>query len=130
MVTLRRLKAVVIAVCVAAIPAMIVGSVLDRNGIALFGGLCAAVAIGCLLVATSVMPFNRPVPVEEEAARVEGLIQDLTAQGVDEALCDVLRRPQRGVVHVVDGAHGAWTARELDMTYWRSFDFAPERAVR
>ena len=85
MVTLRRLKAVVIAVCVAAIPTMIVGSVLDRNGIALFGGLCAAVAIGCLLVATSVMPFNRPVPVEEEAARVEGLIQDLTAQGVDEA---------------------------------------------
>ena len=84
MVALRRLRGAVIAVCVAAIPTMIVGSVLDRNGIALFGGLCAAIAIGCLLVATTVAPVARPVTAEDEAARVETLIQDLTRLGADE----------------------------------------------
>jgi multisubunit Na+/H+ antiporter MnhB subunit len=84
MVMLRRLRAVVIAVCVAAIPTMIVGSVLDRNGGALFGGLCAAIAIGCLLVATTVAPVARPVTAEDEAARVEALIAEVTRQGADE----------------------------------------------
>ena len=85
MVAVTRLRWVVIAVCVAAIPTMIVGSVLDRNGIALTAGLCAAVAIGCLLVATTVAPMARPVTAEDEAARVEALIRDITAQGADEA---------------------------------------------
>jgi hypothetical protein len=80
----RRIRAVVIVVCVAAIPTMIVGSVLDRNGIALFGGLCAAVAISCLLVATAVGPGPRPVSTEDEAARVEALVNDLTRAGADE----------------------------------------------
>jgi hypothetical protein len=84
MVMLRRLRAVVIAVCVAAIPTMIVGSVLDRNGVALFGGLCAAIAIGCLLVATTVAPIARPITAEDEAARVEALIAEVTRQGADE----------------------------------------------
>ncbi|MEY2419372.1 MAG: hypothetical protein QOG90_2052 [Actinomycetota bacterium] len=84
MVAVRRLRAVVIAVCVAAIPTMIVGSVIDRNGIALFGGLCAAIAIGCLLVATTVAPVARPVTAEDEAARVETLIGEVTAQGAEE----------------------------------------------
>lgn len=64
---------------------MIVGSILERNGIALFGGLCAALAIGCLLVATTVTGGAKPVTAEDEAARVEALISDLTAQGADEA---------------------------------------------
>lgn len=85
MVALVRLRYVVIAVCLAAIPTMIVGSILERNGIALFGGLCAAIAVSCLLVATTVTPFARPVTAEEEASRVETLIQDLAAQGADEA---------------------------------------------
>jgi hypothetical protein len=84
MVAVRRLRVGVIAVCVAAIPTMIVGSVLDRNGIALFGGLCAVIAIGCLLVATTVAPVSRPVTAEDEAARVEALIGEVTKQGADE----------------------------------------------
>ena len=84
MVAARRLRAVVIAVCVAAIPTMIVGSILDRNGIALFGGLCAAIAIGCLLVATTVAPMPRPITAEDEAARVEALIGEVVGQGADE----------------------------------------------
>jgi multisubunit Na+/H+ antiporter MnhB subunit len=84
MVAVTRLRWVVIAVCVAAIPTMIVGSVIDRNGIALTGGLCAAVAIGCLLVATTVAPVSRPVTAEDEAARVEGLIRDVVNMGADE----------------------------------------------
>ncbi len=84
MVAVRRLRAVVIAVCAAAIPTMIVGSVLDRNGVALFGGLCAAIAIGGLLVATTVAPVARPITAEDEAARVESLIAEVTAQGADE----------------------------------------------
>jgi len=84
MVAARRLRAVVIAVCVAAIPTMIVGSILDRNGVALFGGLCAAIAIGCLLVATTVAPVARPVTAEDEAARVETLIAEVVGQGADE----------------------------------------------
>jgi hypothetical protein len=83
-VAARRLRAVVIAVCVAAIPTMIVGSILDRNGVALFGGLCAAIAIGCLLVATTVAPMARPITAEDEAARVEALIGEVTQQGADE----------------------------------------------
>jgi len=85
MIALRRLRAVVIAVCVASIPTMIVGSILERNGVALFAGLCAAIAIGCLLVATTVAPVAKPNSAEDEAARVEALITDLAAQGVDEA---------------------------------------------
>jgi hypothetical protein len=84
MVAARRLRVFVIAVCAAAIPTMIVGSILDRNGIALFGGLCAAIAIGCLLVATTVAPMTRPVTAEDEAARVEALITEVTNQGADE----------------------------------------------
>jgi hypothetical protein len=64
---------------------MIVGSVLDRNGIALTAGLLAATAIGCLLVATTVAPIQRPITAEDEAARVEALIGEVTAQGADEA---------------------------------------------
>ena len=85
MVNLRRLRVAVIVVCVAAIPTMIVSSILDRNGYALFGGMCAAVAIGCLLVATTVAPFDKPVTAEEEGARVEQLIEQLAQQGADEA---------------------------------------------
>ncbi len=84
MVAVTRLRWVVIAVCIAAIPTMIVGSIIDRNGIALTGGLCAAVAIGCLLVATTVAPVARPVTAEDEASRVEALIQDLARGGADE----------------------------------------------
>lgn len=84
MVALRRLRVAVIVVCVAAIPTMIVSSILGRNGYALFGGMSAAVAIACLVVATTVVPFDKPVSAEEEAARVEGLIQQLASQGADE----------------------------------------------
>jgi hypothetical protein len=63
---------------------MIVGSILDRNGVALFGGLCAAIAIGCLLVATTVAPMARPITAEDEAARVEALIGEVVGQGADE----------------------------------------------
>ena len=90
MVAVARLRYIVIAICVAAIPTMIVGSVLDRNGVALFGGLCAALAIGCLLVATAVAPGPRPVTAEDEAARVESLINDAIRQGADEATARAL----------------------------------------
>jgi multisubunit Na+/H+ antiporter MnhB subunit len=90
MVAVTRLRWVVIAVCVAAIPTMIVGSVLDRNGLALTAGLCAAVAIGCLLVATTVAPIARPVTAEDEAARVETLVGEVVSQGADEATARAL----------------------------------------
>jgi len=85
MVAVRRLRVLVILVCVAAIPTMIVGSILDRNGVALFGGMCAAIAISCLLVATTVAPGPRPITTEDEAQRVETIITTLSAEGVDEA---------------------------------------------
>ncbi len=84
MVAVTRLRLVVIVVCVAAIPTMIVGSIIDRNGIALTAGLCAAIAIGCLIVAITVAPIPRPVAAEDEAARVEALIQELVTRGAEE----------------------------------------------
>ena len=85
MVNLRRLRIAVIVVCVAAIPTMIVVVDSRPQRLALFGGMCAAVAIACLLVATTVVPFDKPVSAEEEAARVEALIAQLVTQGADEA---------------------------------------------
>ncbi|MEY2397947.1 MAG: hypothetical protein QOJ00_1121 [Actinomycetota bacterium] len=104
MVELRRLRGVVIAVCVAAIPTMIVGSILDRNGIALFGGLCAATAIGCLLVATTVAPVAKPNSADDEAARVESLINDLARSGADEA---TLRGLARAAIRLGRAQQGA-----------------------
>ncbi len=52
---------------------------------ALTAGLVAAIAIGCLLVATTVAPGPRPVTADDEAARVESLVGDLTGRGADEA---------------------------------------------
>ena len=112
MVAARRLRGVVIAVCVAAIPTMIVGSVINRNGIALFGGLCAAIAIGCLLVATTVAPMAKPVTAEDEAARVETLIGDLTRQGADEATARALAQAAIRLGRAQAGGEGTRSAAD------------------
>ncbi len=117
MVALRRLRLVVIAVCVAAIPTMIVGSVLDRNGVALFGGMCAATAVTCLLVATTVAPAPKPFSAEEEGQRVEGLIQQLHAQGADEATLRGLAQAAIRLGHAQSGyGAGARSAADAQQT--------------
>ena len=88
-VTVRRIVA---ALCVAAIAGMIVSSVTDRNGAALACGLAAAAGVACLMVATAVAPGPRPATAEDEAARVEGLVGDLVAQGAEEPLVRSLVR--------------------------------------
>lgn len=85
--TVRR---VVAAVCAAAIAGMIVSSVTDRTGAALTFGLIAAAAVACLMVATAVAPGERPSTAEDEAARVEGLVTDLVAQGAEEPVVRAL----------------------------------------
>ncbi|HUR76657.1 MAG TPA: hypothetical protein VMZ22_01820 [Acidimicrobiales bacterium] len=116
MVAVTRLRSAVIAVCAAAIPTMIVGSVLERNGIALTAGLCAAVAVGCLLVATAVAPIPRPITAEDEAARVEALIGEVTAQGADEATARSLAQAaiRLGRAQAGEAALGPGARRTLD----------------
>ncbi len=87
--TVRRIVAVM---CVAAIAGMIVSSITNRTGAALAFGLAAASSIACLMVATAVAPGPRPATTDDEAARVEGLVHDLVAQGAEEPLVRSLVR--------------------------------------
>jgi hypothetical protein len=80
-------------VCVVGIAGMIIGSVSDDNGLALTFGLVTAAAVVCLMVATAVStPGTNAAPAgassrafdEAQGARVEELIQRLTARGAPE----------------------------------------------
>lgn len=84
MLTAATVRRVVALICVVAIAGMIASSVGDRDGVALAFGLAAAAGVLCLMVATAVAPGPRPATVEDEAARVEGLVEDLVARGAEE----------------------------------------------
>ena len=80
--TARAVRLVVIGVCVAGIAGMIVGSVADNNAVALTFGLVTAAAVLCLIVATAVSPSTSVD--EDQAARVEDLVERLVAAGAPE----------------------------------------------
>jgi hypothetical protein len=86
---------VVLAVCVAGIAGMIVGSIADNNGAAMTAGLVAAVAVLCLMVATAVTGEGR-VAAESHVAVVADQLEDQVAQlvgeGADEAAVRTLVR--------------------------------------
>ena len=68
---------------------MIAGSVADDNEVALTFGLLTAAAVACLMVATAVgtgATGGAPegVPDEEQARRVERLVEDPVAGGAEE----------------------------------------------
>jgi hypothetical protein len=76
--------------------------------------MCAAIAIGCLLVATTVAPVPKPNTAEDEAARVEALINGLAAQGADEATLRGLANTaiRLGRAQQGEGSAGAWSAAD------------------
>jgi NADH:ubiquinone oxidoreductase subunit 6 (subunit J) len=74
---------VVQLVCGAAIAGMIVSSAQENNDAALVFGLVAAVAVLCLMVATLVGGGGRTVD-DTQGARVEALVEEIVALGVDE----------------------------------------------
>ena len=69
-----------IAVCGCGIAGMIAGSIADNNGVALTAGIVTAIAVLCLMVATSVSGGATVGSGE----RVEELAGDLVATGADE----------------------------------------------
>jgi hypothetical protein len=100
----RGIRWVVVVVFVGGIAGMIVGSILDNNGIAISFGIVTAVAALCLMLVTSVAPpgslARRRSPARhadavdpEVAADVEARINDLVAGGADErAVRQLVRR--------------------------------------
>ncbi len=83
----------VVAVCIAGIAGMIVGSIADNNGAALTFGVVTAVAVLVLVAVTAAAP--RPVS-DAEAERLEARIQQLVAAGADEvAVRDLVRDARR-----------------------------------
>lgn len=88
----------VIAVFVAGIAGMIVGSIQDNNGIAVTFGLVTAVAAICLMLVTSIgSPDTAPLQFDErDAADIERRVASLVESGVDEeALRELIRRAVR-----------------------------------
>jgi hypothetical protein len=91
-VTPRLVRRFVLAVCVAGIAGMIIGSARGDNGVALTFGLVTAAAIACLMVATAV---SRGAPARsgsDAAARVEDLSRQLVDAGAPEAVVRELVR--------------------------------------
>ena len=83
--SVRVVRWIVVGVGGAGIAGIIVGSVVDNNGVALTFGLVTAAAVLCLIVATAVSPSSAPRPVDEErAAHVEELVGRLVAAGAPE----------------------------------------------
>ena len=83
----RAVRRIVLVVCVAGIAGMIASSIADNNGAAMTFGIVTAVAVLCLMVATSVTGGGRvPVPAEAEARgeRVEAMVRELIDAGADE----------------------------------------------
>ena len=74
------------AVCAGGIVGMIVGSVTQRDGLALTFGLVTVVAVLCLIVATAVAGAGAqgPGPAEQEAAALEERVRRLVASGATE----------------------------------------------
>lgn len=77
----KAVRQFVIIVCAAGIGGMIAGSIADNNGIAITAGIVTAIAVLCLIVATSVTGGATVGSGE----RVEELAGDLVADGADEA---------------------------------------------
>jgi hypothetical protein len=82
----KILRRLVLVVFVGGIAGMIVGSIADNNGIAITFGLVTAVAAICLMLVTSVTSREQAVTFDEGRAEdMEARIQDLVADGADEA---------------------------------------------
>src|SRR5438309_5643287 len=98
----RVVRWVVIGVCITGVAGMIVGSAADDNGLALTFGLVTAAAVACLMVATAVSAPARPPAQfdEQQAARVEGLVGLVVAQGAAE---DTVRHLVREAVQLGQG---------------------------
>ena len=88
--TLRAVRRVVAAICVAGVAGMIVGSIEDDNTVVLTFGLLAAGAVGCLAAAHAVAggrfsPSATEVDDDPSGAlRIEELVAELVEQGADE----------------------------------------------
>ena len=80
----RAIRRVVIAVCVGGIAGMIVSSIADNNGAALTFGLVTAVAVLCLIVATSVTTPTGIGIDDLLAADVEEQVEQLVESGAEE----------------------------------------------
>ena len=85
----RLIRRIVVATFVVGIAGMIVGSILERNGMAVAFGLMTAVAAFALIVVTSVAgagAFEPPTVFDAAtAADLEERIESLAASGADEA---------------------------------------------
>ena len=97
--TPKTVRRVVLAVCVGGIAGMIVSSIADNTGAAMTFGLVTAVAVLCLMVATSVTGAAR-VGAESHLAvlsdDVESRVASLVASGADEsAVRDLVRSAVR-----------------------------------
>lgn len=80
--SLKALRVIVMAICVAGIGGMVAGSIADNNGAAVTSGLIAAVAVLVLMAATVAA---RSIPVDEErASRIEEQIGALVEAGASE----------------------------------------------
>ena len=85
MVSLKVVRAIVIAVCVAGIGGMVAGSLADNNGAAVTSGLIAAVAVLVLMTATLAARAGAAAPVDEQRAeRVENRVKELIEAGAAE----------------------------------------------
>lgn len=85
--SLRTVRRLVALVCVAGVAAMIASSVVDNDGAALGAGVVTAVAMLCLIVATSVTAAPLPAPdaeVELASQEVEDGVAALSAKGADD----------------------------------------------
>jgi hypothetical protein len=86
-VTPRLLRWIVGIVFVGGIAGMIVGSILDNNGVAITAGLVTAVAAICLMLMTALL--NNPRDVmrfdDETALDIESQIAHIVAAGADES---------------------------------------------
>jgi hypothetical protein len=84
-VSLKALRVIVMAICIAGIGGMVAGSIADNNGAAVTSGLIAAVAVLVLMAAT-VAARSSSSPVDEErASRIEERITALIEAGASEA---------------------------------------------
>lgn len=80
--TVRALRRIVFAVCVAGIGGMIAGSIADNNAFAMTFGLASAVAVLCLIVVNAVT--QGAGDPELSAQDVEHRVERLVQQGADE----------------------------------------------
>ncbi|MBS1837944.1 MAG: hypothetical protein JST64_09625 [Actinobacteria bacterium] len=89
----KILRRLVLVVFVGGIAGMIVGSILDSNGVAVTFGLVTAVAAICLMLVTSVTSRTEWIAFDEERAEsMEARIQELLTAGADEQqLRDLVR---------------------------------------